>query len=318
MNNYNMCDAKGCEREGDVVWCGGCEEVSYCSQKCLKQDWKDGHCDECDVYATHGFDHICENCHAAEGTKRCKGCQITRYCGEECYKEHWNSGLHNTEICSEIGADFEELVKDIMEENADLTRKEAIREALELYEDQDVDEPMASACLHCAKEIDDDMDAVECDICNDEMVLYCSEECRDKDDHVGTIDCLSLIGAKAKKKKKKIKKKKRKTRRKAKKLKKKKRKFKKKRRKVKRKVKKTKKKDKKKAKKEKDDDDTTEEEKPVDDDEEKPADDDEEKPADDTTPPPPQRKRKRGILERTKTAVKAAREEFGKKEKNNT
>ena len=40
-----------CHQLGDLLWCGGCWTSFYCDQKCLDQDWEQGHREACPLLA---------------------------------------------------------------------------------------------------------------------------------------------------------------------------------------------------------------------------------------------------------------------------
>lgn len=80
-------------------YCGGCGYIIYCSEKCLRDQWKLGHNKNCKSFADDHrkmlydkkMKHTCYNCfkQSIRDYMRCSGCKRTYYCSKECQTQHW-------------------------------------------------------------------------------------------------------------------------------------------------------------------------------------------------------------------------------------
>jgi tetratricopeptide (TPR) repeat protein len=112
VRTRTKCSAYGCEKidvpeENAFRFCGGCEIVYYCSEKCAERDWKNGHKNDCKQSRKKKHcrrenktlkkcsSSVCENIETQDNTFQCCGkCQREFYCCRKCQVNHWKIEGH--------------------------------------------------------------------------------------------------------------------------------------------------------------------------------------------------------------------------------
>ena len=123
VKTRTQCSSYECKKVesqvGAFKHCGGCRLKYYCSKKCQKKHWKNGHKEECQekMSNTNSTTEVEENARVRTRTqcsfyeckkvepyigafKHCGRRRLKYYCSIKCQKKHWKNG--HKEECQEF------------------------------------------------------------------------------------------------------------------------------------------------------------------------------------------------------------------------